>query len=62
MNSFENYGVKPNKAKIIAVCIKAATGVVGGSLVLSEGHPYIALTVLAIGAIANEVINLYKWN
>jgi hypothetical protein len=61
-SSLDNYGAKPNKAKIIAVCIKSATGVIGGSLVLSQGHPYIALTVLAMGAIANEIINLYKWN
>lgn len=62
MNSLDSYWKKPNKAKIIAVCIKAATGVIGGSLVISEGHPYIALAVLAIGAIANEIINLYKWD
>ena len=51
-----------NKAKLIALCVKAVTGVVGASLVLEQNHPYITLSVLAIGAIVNEVINFYKWN
>lgn len=47
------------KYKLIALCIKAFTGIIGGSLVLSRDHPYLSLTVLAIGAAANElVINL----
>lgn len=47
---------KIDKYKLIGLCIKAATGVIGGSLVLSEGHPYITLAVLALGAISNEVV------
>lgn len=60
--ALEKYGVKNNTAKLIALCIKAATGIVGASLVLEQSHPYIALAVLATGAIANEVINFYHWN
>ncbi len=64
MNKFLNeYGErKTNKAKLIALSVKAVTGVVGASLVLEQSHPYIALSVLAIGAVVNEVINFYKWN
>lgn len=52
-----NYDKKRSqKAKLIALCTKAVTGVIGGSLVISNEHPYIAITVLAIGAVANEVI------
>jgi hypothetical protein len=59
----EQYGSnKTNKAKLIALCVKAVTGVVGASLVLEQNHPYLALTVLAIGAVANEVINFYRWS
>jgi hypothetical protein len=61
-NILDQYGTnKTNKAKLIAVCVKAVTGVVGASLILEQNHPYLALAVLAIGAVANEVINFYKW-
>lgn len=59
----DEYGSnKPNKAKLIALCAKAVTGVVGASLILEQNHPYITLGVLALGAITNEIINFYKWN
>jgi hypothetical protein len=48
------------KYKIIAICIKAFTGIIGGSLVLSENHPYLTITVLGIGAVANEVVSYIK--
>ena len=48
-----------NKWAFIAFAVKTVTGVVGGSLVLSNEHPYIALTVLAIGAVANEAIEFF---
>ena len=58
----KNYGKNNNdKAKVITLIIKAITGVVGTSLVLENNHPYITLVVLAVGAIANELINIYKW-
>lgn len=60
-NLLNDYGSKNNKAKLIALCIKAVTGVIGASLVLEQNHPYVTLSVLAIGAIANEIINFYKW-
>ena len=63
MKILDQYGTnKTNKAKLLAVIIKSVTGVVGASLVLEQNHPYLALTVLAIGAAANEVINFYKWD
>jgi hypothetical protein len=62
MKILDQYGQKTNKAKLIALIIKSITGVVGASLVLEQNHPYLALTVLAIGAAANEVINFYKWD
>jgi hypothetical protein len=59
----DQYGSnKTNRAKLIALCIKSITGVVGASLVIEQNHPYLALSVLALGAVANEVINFYKWN
>ena len=48
-----------NKWAFIAFALKTVTGVVGGSLVLSNEHPYIALLVLAIGALSNEAIDFY---
>ncbi len=48
------------KLKLIGLCIKAVTAVFGGSLILSEGHPYLALSVLAIGGVANEVTSFIK--
>ena len=47
---------KLERLKLIGQCIKAVTGVVGGSLILTEGHPYITLAVLSVGAIANEIV------
>ena len=49
-----------SKYELVAMLIKAATGVIGGSLVLENQHPYITLAVLAIGAMANELINYLK--
>lgn len=51
---------KNNKLKLAGMIVKGVTGVLGGSLVLSNEHPYIALTVLAIGAAANEYILYLK--
>lgn len=51
---------KIEKLKLIGLCIKAATGIVGGSLILAEGHPYISVGILAIGGVANEVVSFVK--
>lgn len=51
---------KIEKLKLIGLCIKAVTGVIGGSLIIVEGYPYVALAVLAIGAAANEVVSFIK--
>jgi hypothetical protein len=55
------YSNKNKKAKVIALSIKALTAVFGTAAVLEENHPYITLCILGIGAVANEVINFYKW-
>ena len=51
---------KIDKLKLIGLSIKAATGIIGGSLVLVEGHPYIATAVLVLGAVANEFVSYIK--
>lgn len=51
---------KIEKLKLIGQCIKAATGIIGASLVLTENHPYLTLTVLALGGVSNEVISFIK--
>jgi divalent metal cation (Fe/Co/Zn/Cd) transporter len=51
---------KYDKYKLFGLIIKAITGVIGGSLVLTENHPYITLIVLSIGAGANEYISFIK--
>lgn len=62
-NLLNNYGKKTdnNKGKVITLVIKAVTGVLGTSLVLENNHPYITLTVLVIGAVANELSSIYNW-
>jgi hypothetical protein len=61
--ALNNYSQKkPKKARVIALCVKAVTGVLGGSLVLTNEYPYLTLGVLCLGAVVNEFINLYGWN
>ena len=50
------------KAKLIALCVKSVTAIIGSSMIIQNQHPYLTLLVLSIGAIANEMINVYKWN
>lgn len=51
---------KSKKVKLIAVCIKAVTGVLGASMILTEQRPYLTLIILCIGAVANEITNFYS--
>lgn len=51
---------KNDKLKLISLVVKSLTGVLGGSLILTEQHPYLSLATLAIGAAANEVISFLK--
>lgn len=46
--------------KLIGLSIKAASGVIGGSMILEQTKPYLTLTVLAIGAVANEIVSAIK--
>ena len=48
-----------NKWAFIAFAVKSVTGILGGSLVLTNEHPYLSLMVLGIGAIANEAIDFF---
>lgn len=51
---------KLEKLKLIGLCIEGATGIIGGSLILTEKHPYLTLSVLAIGAVASKIVNFIK--
>lgn len=46
--------------KLIGICIKSATAIIGGSLILIEGHPYLSIAILALGGVANEVVSFIK--
>lgn len=48
---------KSKRIKLIALCIKSVTGVLGASSILTEQRPYITLTILCVGAVANEILN-----
>lgn len=48
---------KSKKIKLIALCIKAITGVLGASMILTEQHPYLSIAILCCGAVANEILN-----
>jgi len=48
---------KIEKFKLIGKCIKGATAVFGSSSILTEQRPWISITILAIGAIASEIVN-----
>lgn len=50
------------KWALVAMCIEAATGIVGGSMVLEQNHPYITLAILATGAVATKIANYLKEN
>ncbi len=44
------------RLKLIGLCIKAFTAIVGGSMILTKAHPYVSLSILALGAVANEIV------
>lgn len=48
-----------NKWAFVAFAVKSVTGILGGSLILTNEHPYLSLLVLGIGAIANEAIDFF---
>lgn len=48
------------KLKLIGLCVKSVTAIVGGSLIIAEGHPYWATAILAIGGVANEIVSFIK--
>lgn len=56
----DNLFTRYDKYKLIGLIIKAVTGVVGGSLILTEEHPYMSLLILSVGAAANEAVSFIK--
>lgn len=56
LNSLYDRG-KSKKLKLVALCIKAITGVLGASMILTQQRPYLTLLILCIGAVANEITN-----
>ncbi len=48
---------KTRSIKLIALCIKAVTGVLGASMILAEKSPYWTLAILCIGTLSNEIVN-----
>lgn len=62
MTRLKNYGDKSPTGKLIALCVKSITAILGASAILSEQKPYITLGILCVGAVANEIINFYKWD
>jgi len=55
-------GEKPSTMKVILFCLKAASGAIGSAMVIEQSHPYLAVGVLAIGVVCDQVITLYKWD
>lgn len=51
---------KLEKLKLTGLCIKSISAIAGGSLILTEGHPYITLAVLSVGGVANEIVSFIK--
>ena len=49
-----------DRLKLIGLIIKSVSGVIGGSMILTEAKPYFTLGVLAIGAAANEIVSFLK--
>jgi hypothetical protein len=48
------------KFKLLGLIIKAVFGSIGGAVILEQNHPYLALTILALGAGANEWVSFLK--
>lgn len=51
---------KIEKLKLIGLCIKSASAIIGGSLILVEGYPKLTIIILAVGGIANEIVVFIK--
>lgn len=49
-----------DKLKLTGLCIEGATGVIGGSMIMSEAKPYLTLAILAIGAVSTKIVNFIK--
>ena len=58
--AIKNVMKKHDKIVLASRIIKAATAIVGADLITSGSNKYLTLTVLALGAAANEVLSYYK--
>lgn len=59
--NLKKYGPNSNKARVVALVLKAVIGTVAVSTLVT-GHIWATLIVGAVGAGLNEVINIYKWD
>lgn len=62
MKRLEQYGETSSKGKLIAIIIKTLTGMIAATFLIQEVDWKITLGVLALGAVANEIINFYNWD
>lgn len=60
-NQFNNYGPNSNRARTIALTLKAMIAVAAGSTIVT-GHLGWALVIAIAGAAINEIINIYNWD
>jgi len=51
---------KHDKIVLASRIIKGVTAMIGADLITSGANKYLTLTVLALGAVANEVLSYYK--
>lgn len=59
MKIIKNYGKKNTLLIRIAVAVKSFTGAMVSYAYFSKHNPDLALAVFAIGALANEIINIF---
>ena len=51
---------KHDKIVLASRIVKGVTAMIGADLITSGANKYVTLTVLALGAISNEVLSYYK--
>lgn len=58
---FNNYGPNSNRARTVALTLKAMVAVAGTSTFVT-GHLVWTLIIAIAGAALNEIINIYDWD
>ncbi len=51
---------KYDKYKLLGTCIKTVVGIIGASAIFQKVDPFISVGILALGAVANEIVNFIK--